>query len=82
MDHLVVRDALVASVNQLNVACRDKTGVAEAHKAFLREIESLNLEIQLREFDDTHKTEPMYKWARMYMRQVMIVTVPEGYTGR
>ena len=70
-DHLVVRDALIASVDELNKACREKTGVAEAHKAFLWEIESLNLEKQPREFEGTHKTEPMYKWARMYMWQVM-----------
>ena len=70
-DHLVVHEALVASVKQLNEACRNKIGVAEAHKALLMVIESLNLEKQLREFDAAHKTEPMYTWTRMYMRQVM-----------
>ena len=43
-DHPVVRDTLVASVKQLTEACRDKTAIAEAHQAFLMEIESLILE--------------------------------------
>ncbi|XP_014677394.1 PREDICTED: uncharacterized protein LOC106817244 [Priapulus caudatus] len=35
------------------------------------DIESFNLEKQLREFDASRKTDPMFQWARMYMRQVM-----------
>ena len=32
---------------------------------------SLNLGKQLGEFDDSHMADPMFQWARMYMRQVM-----------
>ena len=70
-DHPVVHGTLVASVKQLTEVCRNKTGVAKAHKAFLMEMESLNLEKQLQEFDNSHKTDPMFKWARMYMQRVM-----------
>ena len=48
-----------------------KTDVGEAHRAFLVDMESLNLEEQLRQFDASHKSDPMFQWARMYMRQVM-----------
>ncbi|KAK2144850.1 hypothetical protein LSH36_725g00008 [Paralvinella palmiformis] len=50
-DHPVVRDALVASGKLLTEVCRDKTGTEEANQAFLVDIESLNLEKQLQEFD-------------------------------
>jgi hypothetical protein len=58
-DHPVVRDALVASIKQLTEVCRDKTRIAEALQAFLMDIESLNLDKQLEEFDVSHKTDPM-----------------------
>ena len=70
-DHHTVRDSLVASVKQLTEACKLKTDVGEAHRAFLVDMESLNLEEQLRQFDASHKSDPMFQWARMYMRQVM-----------
>ena len=70
-DHHTVRDSLVASVKQLTEACKLKTDVGEAHSAFLIYMESLNLEEQLRQFDTSHKSDPMFQWARMYMRQVM-----------
>ena len=70
-DHHTVRDSLAASVKQLTEACKLKTDVGEAHRAFLMDMESLNLEEQLRQFDASHKSDPMFQWARMYMRQVM-----------
>ncbi|KAK2159291.1 hypothetical protein LSH36_155g05018 [Paralvinella palmiformis] len=76
-DHPVVYDTLVASVKQLTEACRDKTGVAESHQAFLMDIESLNIEKQLQEFDVSHKTDPMFQWARRYIRQVMTLLQPQ-----
>ena len=68
-NHPIVRQALVTSAKQLTEASRDKTGVTEAHQAFTMGIESLNLDKQLQ--DASHKTDPMFQWARMYMRQVM-----------
>ena len=50
-DHHTVRDSLVASVKQLTEACKLKIDVGEAHRAFLVDMESLNLEEQLRQFD-------------------------------
>ena len=70
-DHHTVRESLVASVKQLTEACKLKTDVGEAHRAFLMDMESLNLEEQLRQFDASHKSDPMFQWGRMYMRQVM-----------
>ena len=70
-DHHTVRDSLVASVRQLTEACKLKTDVGEAHRAFLMDMESLNLEEQLRQFDASHNRDPMFQWTRMYMRQVM-----------
>ena len=70
-DHPIVHDTLSTSVKQLTDACRDKIGVAKAHQTFLVEIESLNHEKQLNEFDAISNTNSMSKWARIYMRQVM-----------
>ena len=78
-DQHFVRETLVASVKQLIAAFRDKASVAEANKASLIEIESLNLDKQLRQFDASHKTGKMYKWASMYMQHVMTLTVADGY---
>ena len=64
-DHHTVCDSLVASVKQLTEACKLKTDVGEAHRAFLMDMESLNIEEQLRQFDASHKSDTLY------MRQVM-----------
>ena len=65
------RRALEGSVELLATACASKQGVQGAHMAFLATMESLELIRQLAEFDARHSEYPMFKWARMYMRQVM-----------
>ena len=47
------------------------TGVGEVHRTFLMYIESLHLEEKLHQFNASNKSDPMFQWARMYMRQVM-----------
>ena len=42
-----------------------------AHQNIMKVIEEINLEKQLYDFDKAHNDFPLYKWARMYMRQVM-----------
>jgi hypothetical protein len=67
-----VRDAITAAMGNISSACqnKDKDKLQEAHQQFLIQIESLNLEKQLHEFDQSRITSPLYRWARMYMRQV------------
>ena len=44
------------------------------------DIESLNLEEQLRQFDGSHKSDPMFQWARIvHAAGDDAVAVPEGY---
>ena len=66
-----VYEALVNVLNELIVSCRNKMNVNIAHQKVLKVIEEINLEKQLHDFDKTHNDFPLYKWARMYMRQVM-----------
>ena len=45
--------------------------VNKAHQNITKAIEEINLEKQLYDFDKAHNDFPLYKQARMYMRQVM-----------
>ena len=45
--------------------------VNKAHQNITKVIKEINLEKQLYDFDKAHNDFPSYKWARMYMRQVM-----------
>ena len=67
-----VKDAITAAMDSITSACqsKDKLQLQQAHQQFLIQIESLNLEKQLHEFDQSRATSPLYRWARMYMRQV------------
>ena len=65
-----VKDAITAAMDSITLACQTKEGLQEAHQQFVIQIESLNLEKQLYEFDQSRATSPLYRWARMYMRQV------------
>ena len=72
-DHHGVHDFLQSSAKELAEACRTKKDVHKAHQTFIRKLESVNLEKQLCDNDTNHDKNLMYKWARMYMRQVMIL---------
>ena len=67
----VVRDALKSSVIQLSEACFSREGVRDAHTKLMVTLESLNLSKQLASFDQQHSANPMFQWARQYMRQVI-----------
>ena len=66
-----VAESLYASVNNLIDANVKGHDVRAAHQSFLLEIEQLNLERQLSNFDRSRSSFPMYQWGRMYMRQVL-----------
>lgn len=66
-----VRVALEESIKILSDACTSKQSIRESHKGLLITLESLNIEKQLADFDAEHNTEPIFKWARMYMKQVL-----------
>jgi hypothetical protein len=66
-----VRAALEKCVEQLSIACASKHGVHEAHVELLVTMESLNLSKQLSDFDNRHAAQPMFQWARLYMRQIL-----------
>ena len=67
----VVRDALKSSVIQLSKACISREGVRAAHTKLMVTLESLNLGEQLATFDQQHSANPLFQWARQYMRQVI-----------
>ena len=66
-----VSEALEACTHKLLQAVYSREGMQEARIHLLSVIEEVNLEKQLQDFDDSHRHLPMYKWARMYMKQVM-----------
>ena len=75
-EHPAVKEALTQRLEAMCEAHRVE-GVAErkmriqrAHQELLTDIESLNLEKQLMDFDEANDSYPMYKWLRIYMRQV------------
>jgi hypothetical protein len=72
-DHPAVCDSLRSAAQELTEACRASHDVHAAHQAFTMKLESMNLEKQLLDYDDSHDKDPMYKWARMYMKQVMVL---------
>ena len=72
-DHPAVRDSLRSAADELTDAGRTNHEVYAAHRTFIGKLRSLNLEKQLLEYDVVHEKEPMYKWARMYMDQVMVL---------
>ena len=66
-----LRDPLQSSTRELIDACRTNQSICTAHQTFLWKLEWLNLEKQLRNYGEGHANDAMYKWARMYMTQVM-----------
>jgi len=67
------RISLQTSVEKLTEACRAQKDVYQAHRTFLFELRAMEIEKLLHEFDESHNEQPMYQWARMYMRQVMVL---------
>ena len=60
--HPTVRDSLRSDVHELTEACRANNDVHTAHQAFALQLESMNLEKQLVDYDDLHEKFPMYRW--------------------
>ena len=67
--HPTIQASLQSSAKELSDACRTKKDVPKAHQAFLLKIESLNLEVLIKEYDQSHEKDPMYKCIRLYTRQ-------------
>ena len=67
----VVYEVLLNALNNLTESCLNKTDVNKAHQNLLKVIEEINLEKQLMDFDNAHYQFPLYRWTRMYMKQVM-----------
>ncbi len=51
-------------------ACSNGLDVTEAHRQLVSLVSTLELEKRMEEFDQKNDKYPMYKWARMYMKQV------------
>ena len=66
-----VCDALKSSVIQLSKARMSREGVHDAHTTLMATLESLNVAEQLASFDQQHSANPMFQWARHYMRHVI-----------
>ena len=43
----------------------------DSHSDILQSLKSLNIQEKILNFDQKHDDNPMYKWVRMYMHQVM-----------
>jgi len=72
-DHPQVCESLCSAALEFTEACKVKHDVRTAHQTFAMKLESMNLEKQLMDYDHTHEKNPMYKWARMYMKQIMVL---------
>ena len=66
-----VLEALRSSTSKLATACELREGIVEEQQNLLIAIEQMNLMKQLLDFDNSHSQFPMFKWGRIYMRQVM-----------
>jgi hypothetical protein len=61
---------LMSAMEAVREACSNGLDVAEVHRQLVRLINTLELVKQMEEFDQKNDKYPMYKWARMYMKQV------------
>lgn len=52
-------------------SCRNDTGISEAHAELVTLLKELDFQKYMEAFDKRNENNPMYKWARMYMSQVM-----------
>ena len=62
--HPAVRDSLRPAVHELTEARRANNDVHRAHQAFALQLESMNVEKQLLDYEDLHEKFPMYRWGR------------------
>ena len=70
--HPNVLNTLEDTIKELITACQTgiRKEVASAHSQMITNLDSLDLESLVESFDASNAQNPMYKWARMYMRQV------------
>lgn len=71
--HPELHISLQSSVNKLIEACKTCKNVHEAHNTFRLELESMEIEKLLNEYDERRTKDPMYMWTRMYMKQVIVL---------
>lgn len=69
--HPTIKATLQSAAKELSDACQAKNNLVKTHQAFLAKVDSLNVGQLLEDYDATRDKDPMYKWIRMYMRQVM-----------
>ena len=68
--HPDVYKSLQITLHQLTNSGKSKLGITAAHAELLDKMTELNIEEMMDEFDSNNAMYPMYKWAKMYMRQV------------
>ena len=71
-------DGLIDIISRLGVSCKnlnfvDNTDITSSFQELLIYIEQNNIEKQLKEFDDDNNENPMFRWCRMYMDQVLLL---------
>ena len=62
--------SLQDNLQNLTDSCKTQVDVSEAHTDLLDTMSALNINDLMDEFDSMNSVYPMYRWARMYMRQV------------
>lgn len=73
----LVLDTLSESMEKLVKACKAEDSedrdcmVKEANRKLMMQMEHINLQKQLNDFDKDHEQFPLYTWVHMYMRQVL-----------
>ena len=72
-EHPAVCDSIKSAAEDFADACRKNQDIPTTHQTFLAKLDSLNIEKQLHQFDAAHDKDPMHKWTRMYMNQVMVL---------
>ncbi|MES9884823.1 MAG: hypothetical protein ABW185_28590 [Sedimenticola sp.] len=63
--------AIKDAVKLVEVAVKSPSGIKSAHQALIAELEKLNLEKELQDYDQLNDKFPRYKWCRNYMRQTL-----------
>lgn len=69
-EHVEIYSAIKDAAVILSKACQAHHDIGRCQRELVQKLEELNLSQLMDDFDLKHQQYPMYKWGRMYMRQV------------
>lgn len=68
--HPVLLNKLTSALENVRTSCQNGLDIAQAHRELVNLASNLKLVETLEAFDHENEKYPMYKWARIYMRQI------------